>query len=324
MDHRQLLTYSQLQPHENITWTPCFDDHKCARLALPLDYSRPDGPTTEIALLLRPATDLANYKGTIFLNPGGPGGSGTALMPVRGEMISKIVGPEFDLLGFDPRGVGATTPSAQCFGSDRGYKQWGLQSLYSLLLSAKETFGRARSREKVVADMCLRALGGNGKEEAGGTGEEWGAGRFMSTPYVATDMLKIVEKLGQEKLQYWGFVRLAAHTVAFFDTYLVLRCRAMAQSWASILPPCIRTKSDDSFWTGCSTRRITAKASGPQISNSRNPSTKPFMVSAPWRVHRTARFTSRARRGSKKGSTRYSLTLFDLPYPSLSRLPAQL
>lgn len=239
------MTYSQLQPHENITWTPCFTDHKCARLILPLDYSRPDGPTTEIALLLRPATDLANYKGTIFLNPGGPGGSGTALMPVRGEMISKILGPEFDLLGFDPRGVGATTPPAQCFGSDRRYKQWSLQSLYTLLLSTKETFGRARSREKAVADMCIRALGGNGKEEVGGTVEEWGAGRFMSTPYVATDMLKIVEKLGQDKLQYWGFVSNAIHTVPFFGTHLDFYCRVTVPSWDNTSPLCIQTRLDD-------------------------------------------------------------------------------
>lgn len=196
----------QLTPSENLTWTDCLEKYKCARLSLPLAYTTPDGPKTEIALLLLPANDTANYKGTIFLNPGGPGGSGTLLLKTRGESIAKIVGPEFSLLGFDPRGTGATTPQAQCFDSEQEFHQWQIQSQYTLMEPNPASMGKARSRETVVGEVCQKALGGNGKEELNGTAEEWGPGRFMNTPFVATDMVKIMEQLGQDKMLYWGFV----------------------------------------------------------------------------------------------------------------------
>jgi pimeloyl-ACP methyl ester carboxylesterase len=53
--------------------------------------------------------------------------------------------------------------------------------------------------------LCWVAIGGNGEYDVNGTAEEWGIGRFMSTASVATDMLRITEKLGQKKLKYWGF-----------------------------------------------------------------------------------------------------------------------
>lgn len=171
------LSTAQLKPSENITWTDCLEKYKCARLSLPLDYTTPEGPKTEIALLLLPGNNTANHKGTIFLNPGGPGGSGTSLLQRAGDDISKIVGPEFDLLGFDPRGTGATTPSAQCFESETQYKQWSLQSLFTLIEPNANSLALARSREAVVGAVCERSLGGNGKEELGGTAAEWGPGR---------------------------------------------------------------------------------------------------------------------------------------------------
>lgn len=116
-----------------------------------------------------------------------------------------MVGPEFDVLGFDPRGTGATTPPAQCFATDSQLKIWNLQDGPVVNLS-DGSVAIARTREKVIGEICAKTIGGNGKEDLNGTAEEWGPGRFMSTASVATDMLRIVEKLGQDKLQYWGFV----------------------------------------------------------------------------------------------------------------------
>ena len=56
------------------------------------------------------------------------------------------------------------------------------------------------ARDTIVADKCAEALGGSGKQEAGGTVEEWGGGHFLNTAVAATDMLSIVKALGQEKL----------------------------------------------------------------------------------------------------------------------------
>ncbi|KAI0355782.1 alpha/beta-hydrolase [Trametes cingulata] len=183
-----------LEPSKSINWTSCYSGQRCARLLLPLDYDTPDGPTTAIALRMIPATNKEDYRGPILINPGGPGGSGTDLVARAGKNISAIVGDSFDILGFDPRGIGASTPSASCFESDSQRKLWGLQKGHRLLNITDDSLHVYRAREKLVGRRCEEKIGG-----------EWGIARFMSTPNVARDMLEISQKLGQEKLQYWGF-----------------------------------------------------------------------------------------------------------------------
>ncbi|KAE9395200.1 hypothetical protein BT96DRAFT_923025 [Gymnopus androsaceus JB14] len=182
----------KLEPSENITWTDCFDKFQCARLSLPLDYSPPKAPRLKLPLsIIQPPTKPIT-KARSFLIPGHSRNSSVL---------------EFAILGFDPRGTGATTPAAQCFDSDSQFRQWNLQSQaqISILRPDDNSFGQARSREDVFAARCLKALGGNGKEELNGTAKEWGPGRFMATNYVVEDMVNIMEKLGQEKMLYWGF-----------------------------------------------------------------------------------------------------------------------
>ncbi|RPD73811.1 alpha/beta-hydrolase [Lentinus tigrinus ALCF2SS1-7] len=187
-----------LEPSTDINWTPCYDGHLCARLLLPLDYlsEDPDGPTTAIALRMIPAASrgTADYRGTVLINPGGPGGSGTNLVERAGANISRIVGGSFDVLGFDPRGTGASTPRVECFASAAERNIWMTQVGHQFLNASDHTLGLYRAREQVVAAKCEQAIGG-----------ELGIARFMSTASVATDMIKITEKLGQEKLHYWGF-----------------------------------------------------------------------------------------------------------------------
>ncbi|OBZ70732.1 hypothetical protein A0H81_09435 [Grifola frondosa] len=185
-----------LTPSDSIIWSNCFGSQKCARLILPLDYlsSPGESPNATIALRMIPASDLNHYKGTILLNPGGPGGSGTDFVQRIGTNISRIVGGGFDILGFDPRGIGASTPAAHCFESDSQRNIWELLSRDRLLNVSDGSVAFARAREKLVGERCVEAIGG-----------EWGVAKFMSTASVATDMLHIVERLGQKKLQYWGF-----------------------------------------------------------------------------------------------------------------------
>ncbi|EPT00976.1 hypothetical protein FOMPIDRAFT_1121428 [Fomitopsis schrenkii] len=197
-----------LTPSEDIHWTPCYDDESlCARLILPLDYLSPPGhgPNATIAMLLLLAEDQANVRGTILVNPGGPGGAGTDLVRRSGKKIRRITGGSFNILGFDPRGIGASTPSAQCFDSVSQAKIWGLQAGHHSLNLSDDSVPLARAREIAHGTRCEGAIGGIGKEDANGTAQEWGAARFMSTASVATDMLKITEKLGEDKLKYWGF-----------------------------------------------------------------------------------------------------------------------
>jgi pimeloyl-ACP methyl ester carboxylesterase len=133
------------------------------------------------------------------------GGAAMDLVRTQGDFLASLVGPEFDILGFDPRGTGATTPLALCFDSDSQLAVWNLQDVRSLNVS-DNSIPFARAYDNVVGMRCLRALGGNGSNNLNATAEEWGPGRYMDTASVATDMLRIAEKLGQEKVQYLGSV----------------------------------------------------------------------------------------------------------------------
>lgn len=85
-----------------------------------------------IALVRRPAnvTDPKDYRGPILFNPGGPGGSGVDLVIGRGDKLSVVVGPEFDIVGFDPRGEScAFSPllTSQC--NTYRYRAYGTQDI---------------------------------------------------------------------------------------------------------------------------------------------------------------------------------------------------
>jgi pimeloyl-ACP methyl ester carboxylesterase len=74
---------------------------------VPLDYSDPDGASAAIAMVRLHSGvphDSPDYRGPILVNPGGPGGSGVDLVARRGALLSTVVGPEYDVVGFDPRG----------------------------------------------------------------------------------------------------------------------------------------------------------------------------------------------------------------------------
>ena len=163
-----------------------------------------------------PARDRTNYRGTVFLNPGGPGGSGTAddFIGLAGPNISTVVGDSFDVLGFDPRGVGASTPRLDCVASKAERDIWSAQEGHQLLnASDSGVLAFYDARAKVVGERCAQR-----------SGEQGDIARFMDTASVATDMLHIVEKLGQEKLQYWGFVSCSPSQRYLPPAVLYLTC----------------------------------------------------------------------------------------------------
>ena len=79
----------------------------CAKVKVPLDYDNPGGQTIEIAVKKRAAGGAS--IGSLFVNPGGPGGSGIDLVDEAGSYFSKKLTSSYDVVGFDPRGVGAST-----------------------------------------------------------------------------------------------------------------------------------------------------------------------------------------------------------------------
>lgn len=112
---------------QNLDWQKCadydpaggeayaIDGIECAYLIVPVDYSKPDGPTAAIGLLKYPAANQANKIGTIFADPGGPGGSGMGLAVGFAENgLPDDLHNNFDVIGFDPRGVGSSLPMIRC------------------------------------------------------------------------------------------------------------------------------------------------------------------------------------------------------------------
>ena len=81
---------------------------QCAKVTVPLDYSQPDGQTIEIAMKKHLATGSVR-QGTLFMNPGGPGGSGVDNVGAMATTIFAGVQSAYDIIGFDPRGIGSST-----------------------------------------------------------------------------------------------------------------------------------------------------------------------------------------------------------------------
>ena len=176
-------------PTPQLDWYSCYDWAECTTADLPLDYDRPNGPTTEIALLRVKAKDQANKIGSLFLNPGGPGGSGTGIALSSPFFLSEEVRDKFDVVGFDPRGI-ANSENVKCFRNTREQTEkmrganvlfpWGAEEEAAYIASAKE-LGKACST--------------TGKKIAGA----------MSTAEVARDMDVLRRAVGDDKLSYLGF-----------------------------------------------------------------------------------------------------------------------
>ena len=104
--------------NQDLTWTDCTDDttgtaFQCATVTVPLDYDNPQGQTITVALKKLLSTS-SSPQGSIFLNPGGPGGSGISTIESQAELyksgdLSEVLA-NYDVIGFDPRGVGQSTP----------------------------------------------------------------------------------------------------------------------------------------------------------------------------------------------------------------------
>ncbi|MER6302280.1 alpha/beta hydrolase [Kitasatospora sp. NPDC001539] len=115
---------------QRIDWAPCPDQGdadqdepvvQCARLKVPLDYADPGGRTVEVAVARVPAADPGGRIGSLLLNPGGPGGSGVGMARWRWRGFAALH-DRYDLVGFDPRGAGDTTP-VHCL-DDRTRDEW--------------------------------------------------------------------------------------------------------------------------------------------------------------------------------------------------------
>jgi pimeloyl-ACP methyl ester carboxylesterase len=161
---------------------------QCTTAVVPLDYDRPKGRQITLALARLPASDPSRRIGSLFLNPGGPGGSGVDFLFGAGPFLySDQVRARFDLVGFDPRGIIRSTP-LRCFDT--------LEEAEASLAPIPFPYTREEERVWIQADRTLaRACA----EHAGPILNH------MSTANVARDMDLLRRAVGDKKLTYAGY-----------------------------------------------------------------------------------------------------------------------
>ncbi|MEO6884988.1 MAG: alpha/beta hydrolase [Jatrophihabitantaceae bacterium] len=161
-------------------------DFSCATVDVPLDYSKPTGQKISLQLVKIHDTDNTAGLGSLLVNPGGPGASGVEFaLGVYGELSPDILG-KFDLIGFDPRGVGLSSP-IKCL-SD-GEKDT-LNSASPDVLTAAG-FAQAKQLAQQVADACTTKYGPSLA--------------FYDTVNTARDMDLIRQAVGDDQMNYLGF-----------------------------------------------------------------------------------------------------------------------
>jgi pimeloyl-ACP methyl ester carboxylesterase len=170
-----------------VRWHACRDGFECARFRVPLDYGDPDGPTIVLSVVRMPAGDTTGRLGALFLNPGGPGGSGVEIARGLAQFLPLELRRRFDIVGMDPRGIMRSTP-LRCYErfkeafadqpsipfprTDRQERAW---------IEANQRFGEA-----------CRTHGGPIRQH-------------MSTADVARDMDYLRQAMGDSQLSFLGY-----------------------------------------------------------------------------------------------------------------------
>jgi pimeloyl-ACP methyl ester carboxylesterase len=159
---------------------------KCANLQVPLDYSHPGGRKITLALSMVPATaPVSQQQGDLLVNPGGPGASGRPLAAEVAEGLDPSVAADYNIIGFDPRGVGASVPALHC---EPGFFS-GVRPNYIPASAAAEQV--LVNRARTYANDCEKRFG-------------WLL-PYMTTQDVARDMDSIRAALNQQKISYYAF-----------------------------------------------------------------------------------------------------------------------
>ncbi len=166
-----------------LVWTDCGAGFQCANAEVPLDYDRPFARTIEMALIRRPAADPAHRIGSLFLNPGGPGLSGIEFVRTAPPPAFQLFA-QFDIIGFDPRGRGASRPAVLDCGDNPGYR---LPIPRSSTVANRVFLGEARSYGADCRKLNREILA------------------HLGSANVARDLDLLRAALGDAQLNYIGF-----------------------------------------------------------------------------------------------------------------------
>ena len=184
---------------------------ECGFVEVPADHLDPDTGSINIAVNVHRATSSDKRIGYLLINPGGPGQSGLEF--VVGTPLSDEITERFDIVGFDPRGVGWSEPKFAC---GEPSEQLALRASVSAdgIIDTPEEIAAGEA----AANLCIESMGP--------------VGSLLNSAYVALDMHGIREALGAEQISYWGGSYGSA-LGAWYATLFPERVRAVVVDGAS-------------------------------------------------------------------------------------------
>jgi len=158
----------------------------CTMLSVPLNYADPGGRHISLALDMIPATaPPSQQQGILLVNPGGPGASGLSLAAEVADGLDPSVARDYDIVGFDPRGVGSSVPELSC---DPGFFSGPRPNYVPASAAAEQVL---INRAKMYANDCEQRFG-------------WLL-PYLTTENVARDLDSIRAAFGVAKINYYGF-----------------------------------------------------------------------------------------------------------------------
>ncbi|KAI5459012.1 Alpha/Beta hydrolase protein [Mariannaea sp. PMI_226] len=187
VDTNDIVTY----PGESLNWRRCGTilDHQleCGDIHVPIDQYDPAGSSDKTFQIPLIRLRGKNATQNLIVNPGGPGNSGIGFMYRMGANLNRIVGENFHILLFDPRGVNSSRPLSSCYpdAAIREKKSLGLDN--DPVDDSAKRFAWTRNFVKA----CQENMGEYGK--------------YINTPQTAADMNSILDAIGQKQMVYWGF-----------------------------------------------------------------------------------------------------------------------
>ncbi|MFG2029697.1 alpha/beta hydrolase [Streptomyces sp. NPDC048825] len=175
---------------DSLEWTKCAGTgldprQECATVTVPMDYAHPDGKKIGIAISRIPSEKPEARRGALLLIPGGPGGSSLNNPSGKGQKLPQDVRDTYDLIGFDPRGVGRSAP-VSC---DLEHGDLAVSKLRPWPAPDGSVTENMTNAQR-LSDACAR----NGGEMM----------RHISTANEARDLDRIRAALGERKLSAWG------------------------------------------------------------------------------------------------------------------------
>ena len=159
----------------------------CAAVRVPLDYSKPNGTKISIQVVKIHDSDNTNSIGSLLLNPGGPGGSGVLFTLGEIDSLPDTLFEHFDIVGFDPRGVGLSTPAITCVSNSEKDKL----NADSPDMATAAGFDDAKQDSVIFDNGCAKDLGSELP--------------YFNTVNTARDMDVLRQALGDPKMNYLGF-----------------------------------------------------------------------------------------------------------------------